>query len=100
MANYSVTKNFGHFSQIWSVEAESDEDAWIRAEKDGRLQYQTVYGEPTDLESKGYVVNLDEKNKKNSPIPKDKYYEWMREAIEKGMCVRPDQYEKAYGLVW
>lgn len=24
MANYSVIKNFGHFSQIWNVQAESD----------------------------------------------------------------------------
>lgn len=64
IAKYSVTKYFGHFTQIYHVEANSDEDAWNRAERDGNLQYQSVYREPTDLESKGYVVNLDKKKKR------------------------------------
>ena len=98
IATYSVTKYFGHFRQCWDVEANSDEDDWNRAERDGSLQYQSVYREPTDLESKGYVVNLDEKRKENPPIQTEQYYEWMREAIDKGMIVRHDEYEKALGL--
>ena len=98
IARYSVTKHFGHFHQCWVLNADSDEDAWIRAERDGSLQYQSVYREPTDLESKGYVVNLDEKAKEDPPIATEQYYEWMREAIDKGMIVRPDEYEKALGL--
>lgn len=35
--NYSVTKNYGHFTQIYHIEAESEEDAWVRAERDGKL---------------------------------------------------------------
>ena len=96
MARYSVNKYFGHFWQCWNLEADSEEDAWDRAERDGRLQYQSVYREPKDIESKGYVVNLDEKAKTDPPIPMDQYYEWMREAIGKGMVVRPDEYKKAF----
>lgn len=62
------------------------------------MRYQSVYREPKDTESKGYVVNLDEKVKEEPPISEDQYYEWMREAIKKGMIVRPDEYEKALGL--
>ena len=43
--------------QCWDVEADSEEDAWNFAERNGRLQYQSVYREPTDEDSKGYVVN-------------------------------------------
>lgn len=89
-------KNFGHFTQSYSIEAESKEDAWNRAERDGRLIYQTAYKEPTDLISKGYVSNLD-KNE-NEPISTEQYYEWMRESIDKGMVVAPDEYKKALGL--
>ena len=96
--NYSVTKNYGHFTQIYHIEAESEDDAWLRAEKDGKLQYQLVYREPKDTESKGYVVNLDEKAKEEQPISEKQYYEWMKEAINKGMCVTPIEYEKALGL--
>lgn len=98
IARYSVTKYFGHFRQCWNVEADSDEDAWDKAERDGSLQYQSVYKEATDLESNGYIVNLDEKTKEDPPISTEQYYEWMREAIEKGMIVSPDEYEKALGL--
>lgn len=98
MARYSVTKYFGHFRQCWELEAESEEDAWTRAEKDGYRIFQQVYGEPVDLESKGYVVNLDEKREANHPISTEQYYEWMREAIEKGMICRPGEYERALGL--
>lgn len=98
IARYSVNKWFGHFWQSFEIEAESEDDAWTRAEKDGKLQHQMVYKEPMDLKSKGYVVNLDEKEKEDPPISTEQYYEWMREAIGKGMIVRPDEYEKALGL--
>ena len=96
--NYSVNKYFGHFWQCFYVQAESEEDAWNRAEKDGRLQYQQVYREPKDTDSKGYVVDLDKKKEEDPPISTEQYYEWMREAIDKGMVVRPEEYEKALGL--
>lgn len=96
--NYSVNKYFGHFWQCFDIQAESEEDAWNRAERDGSLQYQQVYREPKDIESKGYVVDLDKKKESNPPISTKQYYEWMREAIEKGMKVRPEEYEKAVGL--
>ena len=76
MKKYSVNKYFGHFWQNYTIEAESKEDAWNRAEKDGNLFFQNVYREPMDLESKGYVVDLEE-NKKNIPDGSyyDKYYD-------------------------
>lgn len=80
------------------MNAESEKDAWARAERDGSLQYQSVYREPIDLESEGYVVNLDKKNREEFPITTEKYYEWMREAIDKGMVVSSDEYEKALDL--
>jgi len=43
-------------------------------------------------------VNLDEKRKEDSPISTEQYYKWMREAIEKGMICRPNEYKKALGL--
>lgn len=66
--------------------------------REGALQYQSVYKEPKDLESKGYVVNLMKKKKEDSPISTEQYNEWMREAIGKGMIVRPDEYKRALGL--
>ena len=50
------------------------------------------------LEEKISVLNLDEKVKEDPPISEEQYYEWMREAINKGMCVTPSEYEKALGL--
>lgn len=98
IARYSVIKYFGHFRQHWEIEAESEKDAWNRAEKDGHRTFQGVYREPIDIESKGYIVNLDEKRKEDSPISTEQYNRWMREAIEKGMICRPDEYEQALGL--
>lgn len=66
--------------------------------REGALQYQSVYKEPKDLESKGYVVNLTKKKNEDSPISTEQYNEWMKEAIGKGMIVRPDEYERALGL--
>ena len=58
IARYSVNKYFGHFWQCFNIEAESEEDAWLRAERDGKLQYQSVYREPKDTESSvsNYIV--------------------------------------------
>lgn len=98
MAKYAVVKWFGHFEQQWYIDAESEEEAWSKAEKEGTRYYQFVYREPKDLDSKGYVINLDEKKKKESPIEMKQYYEWMREAIEKGMIVTPEEHQMAFGL--
>ena len=98
MKEYSVNKYFGHFWQNYIIEAESKEDAWNRAEKDGKLFFQNVYREQMDLESKGNVVDLEENKKKNIPITEEEYWEWMKEAVEKGMQVKPWEYEKIYGL--
>ena len=97
MANYSVTKNFGHFKQIWNVKANTEEEAWNLAEQ-GILQYQTMYRNPTDLESPGYVVNLDKKKEDDEPIPMDTYRKWLREAAAKGMKLTPYYYAIAYDL--
>ena len=98
MVKYAVHKYFGNFGQCWIVEAENEEEAWNMAEEKGHLQYMSVYKELRDLESKGYVVNLDEKDKECQPILRDQYYKWMREAIEKGMVVSQYDYEIAMGL--
>lgn len=95
MASYSVTKNYGHFRQVWHLEAESDEDAWNRAEIDGVLKLQPVYRERVDSESRGYVVNLDKKEP--NIVTAEEHREWMREAITLGMRVTPYEFEKAFG---
>ena len=95
---YCVHKYFGHFWQCWDIEAESKEDAWKRAEKNGKLDYQAVYRELKDTESKGYVVILEEKSKVEKPITEAQYNNWLREAISLGMIVQPEEYEKVYGL--
>lgn len=98
MKKYSVNKFYGHFWQCFIVEANSEEDAWNRAEKDGKLHFQNVYRAVKDLDSKGYVIDLAEEKYKNRPISQDEYWEWMKEAVEKGMRVKPWEYEKIYGL--
>lgn len=97
MARYSVIKNFGHFKQIWNIEASSDEEAWINAEK-GLFERQIMYGELTDIDSPGYVVNLDEKSKKEKPIPIEVQRKWLREAADKGMYLTPYYWGIAYGV--
>lgn len=99
MARYSVNKYFGHFWQCWNIVAENDRDAWDRAEKDGKLQYQSVYWEPRDLESKGYVVNLDKEAKENPRISREQYSEWLKEAIGKGMVANPYEYEDILNII-
>ena len=98
MANYSVIKNFGHFSQIWNVQAESDEEAWEKAEINGKLSYQSMSRKLLDLESPGYVKNMDEKKEDDEPIPMDTYRKWLREAAAKGMKLTPYYYAIAYDL--
>ena len=99
MARYSVNKYFGHFWQCWNVDAETKEEAWSIAEEKGHLQYMSVYRELKDLETNGYVVNLDEKEDEDPPISKEQYYKWMKEAIAKGMVVSQYDYEIAMGIL-
>lgn len=96
MANYSVTKNFGRFKQCWEVKAESEQEAWNKAET-GSLIFQSAYRERCDLDSSGYVVNSDLK-KENEPVTSEEYNEWLREAIDLGMYATPREHELAYGL--
>lgn len=98
MAKYAVTKYFGHFAQGWQLEAESEKDAWERAERDGKKIFQLVYREVKDKHSFGCVVNVDEEKAKEEPISDEQYKEWLLEAIEKGMVVTPLEYEAATGL--
>lgn len=87
MKEYSVSIQYGHFVQIWHVEAESKEDAWNMAESHGTLAYQTVYKEIYPM--RNYVTCLDD-NKESNTISTDLYNEWLREAIELGMVA--DEY--------
>lgn len=97
MRKFCVKKNFGHFQQRWDVLAESKEDAWERAEKDGELIYQNMYRVETDSESKGFVVDLEDENDKKKPFVED-HISYLKDAIEKGMIVTPKEYELATGL--
>ena len=96
MAKYLVVKYFGHFAQRYYVEAISEEDAWNLAEKYGTLNGQDVYDQP--FNESGYVVNLDKKREEHAGISDDLYYEWLREAADMGMKLRPAEYVKCYGL--
>lgn len=98
MTHYSVNKYFGHFWQCWDVYAENEIDAWNDAERIGRLQYQNIYGEPFDIHNKGYVKDMDATEKEHPPIDTETYNKWMREAEKMGMVIRPEEYEKIYGL--
>lgn len=90
MKKYSVSKQYGHFVQIWDVEAESKEDAWNKAESHGMLKYQTIYRDI--YPARNYVASLDD-NIESNTVSKKQYDEWLKEAIELGMVV--DGY---YGL--
>lgn len=98
MHNYCVAKFYGHFRQYWYLKAKSEEDAWNRAEKDGVLRDQYIYKQEVDIDSPGYVLDLDEKQKEEPSITEDQYKEWLTEAIKKGMNVKPKEYEKVFGL--
>ena len=98
MARYSVDKYFGHFWQSWDVNANSKEEAWEIAERKGTRVFMSVYAHPIDLNSKGYVKNMDEYEEANPRMTEEQYYAYMREAIEKGMICKPEEYEKATGL--
>jgi hypothetical protein len=84
MTNYVVSKQFAHFVQLWDVKAETEKEAWDKAESHGRLKYQTVYAET--YPDRNYVTNLDD-NIKNNTIPQDTYNKWLEEAIKLGMEV-------------
>lgn len=98
MTHYSVSKYFGHFWQCWDVYAENETDAWDNAERTGKLKYQNVYEEPFDIHNKGYVKNMDAEEKEHPPIDIGTYNQWMREAEQMGMVIRPEEYENIYGI--
>lgn len=79
---FSVSKQYGHFVQIWEIEAASEEDAMARAEIDGSLKYQTIYREV--LPKQDYVVNLSQSRPR---ISKSEYAEWLEEAVSLGMKI-------------
>jgi hypothetical protein len=82
--NYGVSKQYGHFVQIWHVEAESKKEAWDKAESDGILLYQTLY---TDIyPDRNYVTSIGD-DKENATISQEQYDEWLQEAIDLGMTV-------------
>ena len=93
MKDYIVNKFFGHFWQSWEVQAESEQEAWETAEKNGRLSFQNVYRDEMDTDSKGYVVDLDKQREENKPIPDKQFREWLKQAVEKGMIV-DDYYQR------
>ena len=98
MTHYSVNKYFRHFWQCWDVYAENETDAWNNAEKTGRLQYQNVYSEPFDEHNEGYVKDMDKAKIEHPPIDIETYNQWMREAEQMGMVIKPEEYEKIHGL--
>lgn len=98
MAQYSVTKYFGHFSQIWHIVADSEEEAWNLAERNGTLQYQNVYRKPFKPDEKGDVVDLDKNEETDPSISAEQFYKWMKESADMGMILTPEEYEKCYGL--
>lgn len=98
MDRYNVAKYFGHYRQDWRIEAESDEDAWNRAEKDGILSMQSLYREPFDAADKGYVANITKNQEENKPISQEQADEWLRESEKMGMVITKAEYERIYGL--
>lgn len=84
MKEYSCSIQYGHFVQIWNVEAESKEDAWNKAESHGTLCYQSIYKDIYPM--RNYVTCLDD-NKEDNTISSEQYNEWLKEAVELGMTV-------------
>jgi hypothetical protein len=84
MEEYGVSKQYGHFVQVWNIKAESREEAWNNAEKDGKLVYETVYRNIYPI--RDYVTNLGDKTT-NDSISNEQYNEWLKEAIDLGMKV-------------
>lgn len=84
MKEYSCSIQYGHFVQIWHVDAESKEDAWEKAESHGTLCYQTVYKDIYPM--RNYVTCIDN-NKDSSTVSHKQYNEWLKEAIDLGMTV-------------
>jgi hypothetical protein len=87
MNSYGVSKQFGHFVQIWNVQAESKEEAWEIAETDGILMYQTVYNDI--YPDRNFVTDLND-GTNGTTIPPKLYNEWLEEAIALGM--KTDEY--------
>lgn len=85
MKTYGVSKQYGHFTQIWYVEAESKEEAWQIAEEKGHLQYQTVYDDI--YPSRNYVTCIGGDDKNGNTISTEQYNEWLQEAVQLGMKV-------------
>lgn len=79
---FSVSKQYGHFVQIWEIEAASEKEAMARAEIDGSLKYQTIYREV--LPRQDYVVNLSQSRPR---ISESEYAEWLEEAVSLGMKI-------------
>jgi hypothetical protein len=82
MSDYAVSKQYGHFVQIWYVKAESKDDAWDRAEIDGKLGYQTVYKDVKPI--RNYVTDIDN-NINDNTISQEQYDRWLHEARQLGM---------------
>jgi hypothetical protein len=82
MSKYGVSKQYGHFVQVWNIDAESKEDAWNRAKTDGKLVYQSVYRNIYPISN--YVTNLSDKSD-NDSITREEYDEWLEEAKLLGM---------------
>ncbi len=87
MKRYAVSKQYGHFTQIWELDAMNEKEAWDNAEKEGKLKYQTVYKEvfPTS----NYVTCLTD-NLNDNTISQEQYDIWLEEAKSLGMVV--DEY--------
>jgi hypothetical protein len=84
MDKYAVSKQYGHFVQVWEVDAENENEAWNKAESHGKLKYQTVYSNIYPVSN--YVTCLSNP-KNNNTIDKEQYDIWLKEAIDLGMDV-------------
>lgn len=83
---FLVTKYFGHFCQTWSVEAATKEEAWDRAET-GRLV--DIHVVKKTYNAPGYVIHVDKRIYAPDAVPEEQYYEWLEDAVNKGMKLTP-----------
>jgi hypothetical protein len=79
--DYCVSKQYGHFVQMWRVFAKDKEEAWKIAETEGRLMYQNVYEEI--YPDRNYVKSMEKIS--DNQISKEQYNIWLEEAISLGM---------------
>ena len=84
MDRFLVSKQFGHFVQVWEIDADNEDEAWSMAENHGKLKYQTVYKQmfPTS----NYITCVSNPEN-NNVIDKEQYDIWLTEAIKLGMTV-------------